>query len=40
MDSSYGPLFASYIAKVIFRNIVAGFIAGVGVGMLIMWAFS
>lgn len=40
MDNSYGPLFASYIAKIIFRNIAAAFIAGVGVGILIMWIFA
>lgn len=40
MDSGYGPLFASHIAKIIFRNIAAAFVAGVGAGILIMWAFS
>jgi hypothetical protein len=40
MDSGYGPLFASYVAKTIFRFVLAAFIVGIASGALLVWIFS
>lgn len=40
MDNGYGPLFASYIAKTIFRFVLVAFAVGVAGGALLVWMFS
>ena len=39
MDNSYGPLFASYIAKTVFRLAAIAFVVGCVVGAVISWWF-
>lgn len=37
MDSSYGPLFAAYIGKILFRLAIIAFVIGGLVGAGIAW---